>query len=142
MGDELITFLVDVDQGAEGAVADLVLRAGVDERALAARKGRLFMLVLEQILAKTRPDFLEQPAQATDDRIVAANRMQRLAQVVEADTRQPGRGKQQDHGPARGQGDAGHTRAQTPEAKRNDAGEAQGGQNGKATRRDKGSTAV
>src|SRR3546814_4311478 len=89
MGDELITFLVDVDQGAEGAVADLVLRAGVDERALAARKGRLFMLVLEQILAKTRPDFLEQPAQATDDRIVAANRMERLAQVVEDDERQP-----------------------------------------------------
>src|SRR3546814_1933020 len=86
MGDELITILVDVDQGAEGAVADLVLRAGVDERALAARKGRLFMLVLEQILAKTRPDFLEQPAQATDDRIVAANRMQRLAQGSEEQT--------------------------------------------------------
>src|SRR3546814_15591918 len=40
MGDELITILVDVDQGAEGAVADLVLRAGVDERALARSEER------------------------------------------------------------------------------------------------------
>src|SRR3546814_11905962 len=95
------------------------------------------MLVLEQILAKTRPDFLEQPAQATDDRIVAANRMQRLAQVVEADERQPGTGKQQDHGPARGQGEAGPHREQKTEAKRNEAGEAQGGQIGRASWRER-----
>src|SRR3546814_17867955 len=63
MGDELITILVDVEQGAEGAVADTVLRAGVDERPLVARTGRLLLLVIAQLLARTRAALLEHTPQ-------------------------------------------------------------------------------
>ena len=83
MSDELVAIFVNVDEGAEGAVAYLILRPRIDKRALAPRKRRFLMIVLEEILPEARTNLLEEPSQSADDRIVAAYRMERLSQIVE-----------------------------------------------------------
>ena len=59
------------------------------------------MIVLEEILPYAGANILEKPAQPTDDRIVAAYRMERLPQIVEPDTGQCGAGDKQRQGPRR-----------------------------------------
>ena len=85
MRDELIAIFVNVDEGTKGAVAYLILGPRIDKRALAPRKGRFLMIVLEKILPEARANVLEEPSQSADNRIVAAYRMQRLPQIVEPD---------------------------------------------------------
>ena len=83
--DEFITIFIDVDERAEGAVADFVLGSRVYERTLASRERRFLMVVLEEILPDARTNILEEPSEAAHDRIVAAYRMKRLSQIVKPD---------------------------------------------------------
>ena len=85
MRDKLVAIFVNVDEGTKGAVAYLILGPRIDKRALAPRKGRFLMIVLEKILPEARANVLEEPSQSADNRIVAAYRMQRLPQIVEPD---------------------------------------------------------
>src|SRR5205085_5405543 len=71
MGDELIAVPVDVAQRSERALAALILGAGINERALAPRKGRLVIVALDQILPDFRPDRLEQPSEIAGNGIIA-----------------------------------------------------------------------
>ncbi len=106
MADELVAFLVDVHQSAEGALGALVLGAGIDHRALHAGKGRGVLVGLDQILADFRADQLGQPTDMTQHRVVAQDRVVRLHQVVDADHRQETGGDDQgpDPGAVTGKG--------------------------------------
>jgi hypothetical protein len=62
---------IDVVMGAERPRVELLLGALIDEGALVAREGRAVLLRLEEILAKLRPDMLENEADVRRDRLVA-----------------------------------------------------------------------
>ncbi|MNF88500.1 hypothetical protein D3C84_709970 [compost metagenome] len=84
MADEFVTGLVDVDQGAEGLVAALVLGPRIDQRALGAGEGQAIVVGLQQVLADFRADAFHQVADVAEDGVVAPHRMARLQQVEDA----------------------------------------------------------
>lgn len=96
MADALIAGLVHIQQGAERLVAHLVFRPAIHQRALGARKRDLFIVLLEEILAQFRADELEEEAQAADDRVVAANGVALLREIVDTQHHQAtaGQGRQ------------------------------------------------
>ncbi|MCY1434525.1 hypothetical protein D9M71_505870 [compost metagenome] len=83
VADEFVAGRVDVDQGAEGFVAALVLGSCVDQRALGAGERQAVVVGLQQVLADLRADAFHQVADVAEDRVVAPHRMGRLQQVEE-----------------------------------------------------------
>lgn len=96
VADALIAGLVDIQQGAERLVAHLVFRPAIHQRALGTRKRDLFIILLEEILAQFRTDEFEEEAQAADDRVVAADGVALLREIVDTQHHQAtaGRGRQ------------------------------------------------
>ena len=84
MRNEFVAVLVNVRERSERTVANLVLRASIDQGALRPREGRLIVIPFDQVLADFRSYLLECPSQASDDRIVPAHRMPRLDKVDDA----------------------------------------------------------
>ena len=82
MMQPLVMIAIDVVMGAERPRVELLLGALIDEGALVAREGRAVLLRLEEILAKLRPDMLEDEADVRRDRIVAQDRVARLHQIA------------------------------------------------------------
>ena len=79
---------IDVVMGAEEPRVELLLGALIDERALVAREGCAIFFRLEEILAKLRPNMLEDEADVRGDRIVAQYRVTSLDQVANAEDNQ------------------------------------------------------
>ena len=90
--------LIDLVLGAEGALVQHHLGALVDQAALVAAEGRAVLLILEEVLAHLRADFLQQEAEVGDDGVVAQNRVAGVEQVL-----QPQQGQQAGQQQQRGQ---------------------------------------
>ncbi len=85
MADELETRTVYVAERAKGLVGDLVLGAGIDQRALGAGEGQGVAVVFQQVLADLGPYGFDQVAQVAQDGVVATDGLARLQQVVDTD---------------------------------------------------------
>src|SRR5690606_4807370 len=84
MVDPFVALAIDILACAERALVDFLLGALVDDRALRARERRGLRIVFQEVLADLRPDELEKKAQIAQDRVVAAYRVPRLDQVIDA----------------------------------------------------------
>ena len=81
VGDEFIAVAIHIHQRSEWSVADLILGTRIDERALAARKGRLFLVALDKILPDRRTNAFEEPPQPSHKRIISPDRMFGLSEI-------------------------------------------------------------
>src|SRR5215470_98579 len=84
----LVLRRVDVELGAVRAQIERVFRALIRDRTLCARKRRFLGIRFDEVLADFRPDHFEEEAKVCDDRIVAPNRVMRLAVIPDANTRE------------------------------------------------------
>ncbi len=88
VADEFVAIVVDIDQGAESLFGVLVLGPGIHQRTLGTGKGQGFAVAFEQVLADLRADAFHQIANVADHRVVAADGLGFLPQVIDADQTQ------------------------------------------------------
>ena len=86
--DPLGASLVHVLDAAKTAFVVLFFGSGIDHGTLAAREGQLLLIVFQKVLAQFRADVFECVTQSASDRVIAANGLLGLQDILDTQGKQ------------------------------------------------------